>query len=85
MRRRIVVFVLLFDEIIEVREHRIILWLELCEIRVVRNVKLGIQFREQYLYRVCLRIGEVFIRAEEVPQKREVLGQHGFLFERLRR
>ena len=81
----IVVFVLFFNEVVQVREHRIILRLELREIRVVRDMELGIQLREQYLYRVYLRIGEVLIRAEEVPQKREVLGQHGFLLERLRR
>ena len=85
MRRLIVVLILVLNEVVQVREHRIILRFELREIRVVRNMKPGIQLREQYLYCVDLRIGEVFVCSKEISQKREVLRENGFLFECLRR
>ena len=72
-------------QLVEVLHDGKVGWLFHAVIRAIGNAESGIQLREQDLYGVDLRIGEVLIGPEEIFQKGDVLAQPGNLSECLRR
>jgi len=72
-------------QLVEVLHDGKVGWLFHAVIRAIGNAEPGIQLREQDLYGVDLRIGEVLIRTKEIFQKGDVLAQPGNLSECLRR
>ena len=73
MRFGMIVFELIFDQVIEIRESRIILCSHPDKVAPIRDAPFLIQLRQHDLDGVDVSIAEIFIGAEEVLEERYVL------------
>ena len=83
-RTRFVLGQFLLHEVVQIRKNRVVLRRKLAQVCLLRNAPTGIQFGQHDLYGVQLRVGEVFVRPEEVFQKGDVPRQQGGLAKCLR-
>ena len=65
--------VFLLAQLVEVREDRKITGLFCGVVRAVRDAEPGVQFHEEYLYGIDLRVGKILVSPEKVLEKRNVL------------
>lgn len=73
MRFGMIVFELIFDQVIEIRENGIIFCLHPSKVAPVRDIPFLIQLRQHDLDGVDVSIAEIFIGAEKVLEERDVL------------
>ena len=71
------------NQVMQIRQNRVILRRQLLEIGFLCDAKPFIQLLEDDFNGVDLRIGEGLVASEEITQKRDMLAENGFLPERI--
>ena len=85
MSVRIVALEFFFNQVIEVRKDRIVLWPHATEVGSLRDTPLGVELGHHDLNGVDVRVAEILIGPEEVLEKGNMLRQQGAFAEGFRR